>query len=122
MLIPDETIEDRTSAAAAPPESPATEPDLDSEPKKRNSGRTGPTSRYGRSNSSQNARKHGACARTMILTMESEEGWQILPSRLTDEYQPGEESLAADFVLRTAQAEWFRRCGRRELDRIRSPV
>jgi len=82
-------------------------------PKKRNCGRTGPTSAAGRAKSAQNALKHGACARTLILPTDSAEGWDILYSRWLEEYQPREASLEADFVLRTAQAEWDRlRCKR----------
>jgi hypothetical protein len=90
--------------------------DTDPEPKKRNSGRTGPTSAEGRATSAQNARKHGACARTLILPMESEQGWLILLSRWQDTYKPLEASLEADFVLRTAQAEWFRLRTQRQYD------
>jgi hypothetical protein len=83
--------------------------DTDAEPEKRNCGRTGPTSAEGRSASSKNAVKHGACARTLILPHESEEDWQLLLAHWREMYQPAEDSLAYDFVLRTAQAEWHRR-------------
>jgi hypothetical protein len=83
------------------------------ERKKRNSGRTGPTSAEGKAKSAANALKHGACATTLILPQESEFGWEILKSRWEDAYKPRPESLEADFVLRTAQAEWYRlRCQR----------
>jgi len=78
------------------------------EPEKRNCGRTGPTSAEGRSSSSKNAIKHGACARTLILPGESEEAWELLLNRWLKEYQPAEDSLEYDFVLKTAQAEWQR--------------
>jgi hypothetical protein len=77
-------------------------------PKKRNSGKTGPTSAAGRAKSAQNARRHGACARTLILPYESPEGWELLLARWHRTYTPEDDSLAADFVLRTAQAEWQR--------------
>jgi hypothetical protein len=93
-------------------ETPAAAP----ESEKRNSGRTGPTSEAGRAASSQNARKHGACSKTLILPMESEEGWLILLSRWQDTYQPAEGSLEAEFVLRTAQADWFRVRTQRQYD------
>jgi hypothetical protein len=102
--------QDTDHPAAAPPdveENNSQSPDQEP-PKKRNSGKTGPTSAAGKFNSAQNARTHGACARTLILPVESEQGWLILLSRWQDIYQPREESLEADFVLRTAQAEWFR--------------
>jgi hypothetical protein len=75
---------------------------------KRNCGRTGPTSEEGRAISSKNAIKHGACSRTLILPGESEEAWQLLLSRWCQTYQPAEDSLEYDFVLKTAQAEWQR--------------
>jgi hypothetical protein len=78
------------------------------EPEKRNSGRTGPTSAEGRAASSKNAIKHGACAETLILPGESEEAWELLLNRWLKEYQPAEDSLEYDFVLKTAQAEWQR--------------
>jgi hypothetical protein len=96
-----EPVEPRTDPTPAPDAAPP-------KPKKRNSGRTGPTSAAGRATSAQNARKHGACATTLILPSDSQKGWLILLSRWHDTYKPREESLEADFVLRTAQAEWFR--------------
>ena len=78
------------------------------ESEKRNCGRTGPTSAEGRLASSKNAIKHGACAETLILPCESEEAWELLFNRWLREYQPAEDSLEYDFVLKTAQAEWQR--------------
>jgi hypothetical protein len=75
---------------------------------KRNSGRTGPTSPEGKAVSSQNAVKHGGCARTLILPGEFEEDWHRLLARWRAAYQPAEGSLEADFVLKAAQAEWHR--------------
>jgi hypothetical protein len=112
MMFPDEPF---FSPAAAPP----VDDNSDSpnpEPKKRNSGRTGPTSPEGKAKSAQNARKHGACANTLILPSESEFGWEILKSRWEDIYKPDPESLEADFVLRAAQAEWFRLRVQRQYD------
>ena len=85
------------------------ETEIPAQPEKRNCGRTGPTSPEGRSASSKNAIKHGACARTLILFHESEEDWQLLLAHWCEIYKPAENSLAYDFVLRTAQAEWQRR-------------
>ena len=85
-------------------------------PKKRNCGRTGPTSDAGRFNSSQNALKHGACSKTLILPSDSEQGWLILLSRWHHSYQPRPESLEDDFVLRTAQSEWYRIRTQRQYD------
>ena len=113
MFPPDENLDD---TATTPPVGSQPDPNPDPEPKKRNSGRTGPTSAEGRAASVQNARKHGACARTLILPMESEQGWLILLSRWQDSYQPLEASLEADFVLRTAQAEWDRLRAQRQYD------
>jgi hypothetical protein len=79
------------------------------ESEKRNCGRTGPTSPEGRCASSKNAINHGACARTLILPHESEEEWQLLLAHWCETYQPAEDSLAYEFVLKTAQAEWHRR-------------
>jgi hypothetical protein len=86
------------------------------EPEKRNCGRTGPTSAEGRAASSKNAIKHGACAQTLILPCESEESWLLLLSRWCKTYQPPEDSLLYDFVLKTAQAEWYRIRAHRNLE------
>jgi hypothetical protein len=86
---------------------PAEEP-TDVEPEKRNSGRTGPTSPEGRAVSSKNSIKHGACSRTLVLPGESEDSWLLLLSHWCQTYQPVEDSLEYDFVLKTAQAEWHR--------------
>ncbi len=75
---------------------------------KRNCGRTGPTSPEGRAASSKNAIKHGSCSQTLILPCESEESWLLLLNRWLQTYQPPEDSLKHDFVLKTAQAEWYR--------------
>jgi hypothetical protein len=75
---------------------------------KRNCGRTGPTSPEGRAASSKNAIKHGSCSQTLILPYESEESWLLLLNRWLQTYQPAEDSLLHDFVLKTAQAEWYR--------------
>jgi len=88
------------------------------EPEKRNSGRTGPTSAEGRATSSKNAIKHGACAQTLILPCESEESWLLLLNRWLKEYQPHEDSLLYDFVLKTAQAEWHRIRAHRNLESV----
>jgi hypothetical protein len=92
-------------AAAAPPEE-----------QKRNSGRSGPTSLEGKAISSQNATKHGACSKTLILPNESEEDWLLLLARWRDTYQPTDESLEFDFVLKAAQAEWYRLRAQRNYD------
>jgi hypothetical protein len=88
----------------------------DAEPEKRNSGRTGPTSPQGRAISSKNAFKHGACSDTLILPCESEEAWLLLLDRWRQTYQPAEDSLKYDFVLKTAQAEWHRIRAQRNYD------
>jgi len=88
------------------------------EPEKRNCGRTGPTSPEGRAASSRNAIKHGACAQTLILPCESEESWLLLLSRWCQTYQPPEDSLLYDFVLKTAQAEWHRIRAHRNLESV----
>ena len=88
----------------------------DTEPKKRNCGRTGPTSPEGRAASSKNAIKHGACAQTLILSHETEEAWQLVLAHFCEIYHPPEDSLAYDFVRRTAQAEWHRVRTQRNFD------
>jgi hypothetical protein len=88
-------------------ENPANLAETDAE-EKRNSGRTGPTSPEGKAVSSQNAVKHGGCAKTLILPGEFEKDWLLLLARWRDAYQPVEGSLEADFVLKAAQAEWHR--------------
>ncbi len=86
------------------------------ETEKRNSGRTGPTSPEGRATSSKNSTKHGSCSQTLILPFESEESWLLLLNRWLQTYQPPEDSLLHDFVLKTAQAEWYRMRAQRNLD------
>jgi len=90
------------------------------EPEKCNSGRTGPTSPEGRAASSKNAIKHGSCSQTLILPGESEESWLLLLSRWCKTYQPAEDSLEYDFVLKTAQAEWHRIRAQRNFDSFNS--
>jgi hypothetical protein len=87
-----------------------------SEPVKRNSGRTGPTSPEGRAKSSQNSIKHGACSYTLILPGELEESWLLLLSHWCQTYRPVEDTLLYDFVLKTAQAEWCRIRAQRHFD------
>jgi hypothetical protein len=94
--------------AAAPPTSDDEDQQQESEHKKRNSGRTGPTSQAGRARSAQNARKHGATSTTLVLPSESEEGWLMVLKRWEEKYQPVEDSLKAQFVQYAAEAEWFR--------------
>jgi len=106
-------------AAAEPPSSNqnqnpfATEDDAnenteENEPKeKRNSGRTGATSETGRATCSQNARKHGSCSRVLILPNEDHDAWLDLLSRWEVTY-PSDNPLVADFVYKTALAEWQR--------------
>ena len=99
-----------TDTAAAPPEEWE---NPEAPRKKRNCGRCGATSEAGRRRSAMNALKHGATAKTLILKVESEEGWLILLNRWLDRFQPVENSLEAEFVLRTAQSDWARmRCAR----------
>ncbi len=86
------------------------------ESEKRNCGRTGPTSPEGRATSSKNSIKHGSCSQTLILPFESEESWLLLLNRWLQTYQPPEDSLLYDFVLKTAQAEWYRMRAQRNLD------
>ena len=86
------------------------------EPEKRNCGRTGPTSPEGRATSSKNSTKHGSCSQTLILPHEKEECWLLLLHRWLQTYQPAEDSLLYDFVLKTAQAEWYRMRAQINLD------
>jgi hypothetical protein len=110
----------------APPVSDETEtpdpgfhPDDPSNPeyKKRNCGRTGPISFIGKAISSFNATKHGLCSKTLILPNESLDEWTALLNRWQKEYgPPAEDSLLADYVLKTAQAEWQRLRAQRHYD------
>jgi hypothetical protein len=85
------------------------------ENEKRNSGRTGPISEAGRATSARNATRHGMCATTLILGHECEADWLQLLNTWLDSYQnPFENSLLYTFVLKTAQAEWFRLRAQRE--------
>ena len=84
---------------------------------KRNSGRTGPTSSTGRDTSARNATRHGLCATTLILVHENKADWDALLNMWLDGYQnPAEHSLLYSFVMKTAQAEWFRRRAQKEYD------
>jgi hypothetical protein len=106
------TSKTETSDPAAAP-SPEEFENPEAPRKKRNCGRCGATSEAGRRRSALNALKHGATAKTLILKVESEEGWLIVLNRWKDRYQPLENSLEAEFVLRTAQSDWARmRCSR----------
>jgi len=87
------------------------------EPKKRNSGRTGPTSALGREKSARNATRHGMCATTLIMSNELESEWLGLLETWLEAYQtPDENSLLYTFVLKTAQAEWQRLRVQKEFD------
>jgi len=97
-------------------DSPTADEHWNDEPEKRNCGRTGPTSPEGRATSSKNSIKHGSCSQTLILPHESEESWLLLLNRWLQTYQPPEDSLLHDFVLKTAQAEWYRMRAQRNLD------
>jgi hypothetical protein len=80
----------------------------ENEPKKnRNSGRTGATTESGRATCSQNARKHGSCSRVLILPNEDHDAWLDLLSRWEANY-PSDNPLLADFIHKTALAEWQR--------------
>jgi len=89
------------------------DPSEEAPTKKRNCGRTGPTSPEGKAKSRLNSVKHGSCAETLILPGESEDDWSDLLRKWTGRYHPAENTLEYDFVLKTAQAEWTRiRCER----------
>jgi hypothetical protein len=88
-------------------DSSATNSSTTEEPKKRNSGKTGPTSEAGRARSSQNAYKHGACSKVLIMHMESNDDYLELLERWQDLY-PTEEPVIADFVIKVVHAEWSR--------------
>jgi len=89
------------------PDSP--ESTTQEETRKRNSGRTGPTTPEGRTTAARNATVHGMCAKTLILDFEHEADWLALFETWLDAYQnPAETSLLYTFVLKTAQAEWHR--------------
>jgi hypothetical protein len=93
-------------------------PDFDHpENQKRNSGRTGPTTNTGRATSARNATRHGMCATTLILDHENEADFLQLLNCWLDGYQnPTENTLLYTFVLKTAQAEWFRLRAQKEYD------
>jgi hypothetical protein len=57
------------------------------------------------------------CATTLILEHENEQDWlQLLPTWLDGYQNPVENTLLYNFVLKTAQAEWFRLRAQREYD------
>ncbi len=90
---------------------------IDATRHKRNCGRTGPTSVIGRTISARNATRHGMCSRTLILENESEEDWNELLTRWLNQYQnPAEKTILYTYVVKTAQAEWFRLRMQREYD------
>jgi len=97
---------------------PGSDPDPDNpEREKRGAGRTGPISFIGKAISSFNATKHGLCSKTLILPSESLDEWVALYARWQKEYGlPAEDTLLADFVLKTAQAEWYRLRAQRHYD------
>jgi len=77
--------------------------------RKRNSGKTGPTSLAGKAISAFNAMKHGLLSKTRILPHESQEEWDALLHRWRKEYGfPPEDTLLSDFILKTVTAEWQR--------------
>ncbi len=85
--------------------------------KKRNSGRTGPTSEEGRATSARNATRHGMCATTLIMEGEREADWlELLKTWLAAYQNPAESDLLYTFVFKTAQAEWHRLRVQREYD------
>jgi hypothetical protein len=119
MNFTDKELEGSAAQSADPgPESSLLNPDSlgDQAPPdrpKRNCGRTGPTSAAGRAQSARNSLKHGSCASTLILDCENIDDWHNLLDRWLSQYKPEDNSLAYDFVLKAAQAEWERiRCCR----------
>jgi len=87
------------------------------DPQKRNSGKTGPTSATGRETSARNATRHGMCAKTLILEDELESDWlDLLQTWLEAYHSPAESTLLYTFVLKTAQAEWQRLRVQRQYD------
>jgi len=87
------------------------------EPQKRNSGRTGPTTPEGRATAARNAMVHGMTAKTLLIDNEHESDWLALLYTWLEAYNnPAENSLLYTFVLKTAQAEWFRLRIQREFD------
>jgi hypothetical protein len=99
------------------PPDPDTNSGVNPEREKRNSGRTGPVTFIGKAISSFNSTKHGLCSKTLILPNESLDEWTALLNRWQKEYgPPAEDTLLADFVLKTAQAEWNRLRAQRHYD------
>jgi hypothetical protein len=102
---PQDSSSEAPPTTDSPEDAPATPEDP---PKKRNCGRCGATSEAGRARSARNALKHGSCAFTLILPTESEEGFNLLLARWSQRYNPTDDPITHDFVLKTAQAEWHR--------------
>src|SRR5579875_2667974 len=71
-------------------------------------GRTGPKSRDGKSNSSQNARKHGARARTVIIGEERQEDFDRLAAGWRAEYEV-EGQAAESLMERVILGDWLLR-------------
>jgi hypothetical protein len=66
---------------------------------------TGPKSPEGKASSSQNARKHGLTAETVVLPNESEEEYQAELQEYFDHFAPANKP-EADLVLQLASAHW----------------
>lgn len=122
-----------TTSAPPSPEEPAAPADQAPEPyvspdaenfgtpeellKKRNCGRTGPTTPIGKAIAARNATRHGLCAHTLILPNENEADWLELLAAWRAQYaSPAESSVLYTFIHKTAAAEWKRLRAEREYD------
>jgi hypothetical protein len=101
-----------------PDSSESTQNDQQNEERqKRNCGRTGATTPEGRATAARNAMVHGMTAKTLIIDNEDHADWLALLYTWLEGYNnPAENSLLYTFVLKTAQAEWFRLRIQREFD------
>jgi len=67
---------------------------------------TGPRTPEGKQRSSQNARTHGCTSRTLILSGERQEDYDLLLADWLHDYAP-QVATAYELVVQTAQAHWF---------------
>jgi len=69
---------------------------------------TGPKTRHGKANSSQNATKHGVRARTVIVAGERQEDFDRLAAGWRAEYEP-QGQAAESLIERVILGDWFLR-------------
>jgi hypothetical protein len=101
----------KTDSAAVPPV------DNNPESKKESDGRATRLSQSAKPVASQSDDEiHDGCSAISMTPYEWEREWYVLLARWHNTYRPAPGSVAADLVLRTVQAEWFRLRAQRDYD------